>query len=104
MVTELSELRKKVHGDFVIPSDREAKRHEGSSWYRCEEVFSNLIKWLRKNGVKSKKPLHELRKEVGSIIARDFGIFEASRFLRHRDIRVTASIYVDKKQRVVPTF
>ena len=104
MVAELSELRRMGHSDFVIPSDREAKRHEGSSWYRCEEAFSSLIIWLRKNGVRSKKPLHELRKEVGSIIARDFGIFEASRFLRHRDIRVTASIYVDKKQKVVPSF
>ena len=104
MIAELSALRKKSKGEFVISSDREPRRHEGSNWYRCDDVFTNLINWLRKNGVKSKKPLHELRKEVGSIIAKDFGIFEASRFLRHRDIRVTASIYVDKKQKVVPKF
>jgi integrase len=104
IIAELSALRKKSNSEFVISSDQEARRHEGSGWYRCEDVFTKLIKWLRKNGVKSKKPLHELRKEVGSIIARDYGIFEASRFLRHRDIRVTASIYVDKKQKVVPKF
>ena len=103
-IAELMALRKKSKSEFVISSDREPRRHEGSGWYRCEDVFTNLINWLRKKGVKSKKPLHELRKEVGSIIARDFGIFEASRFLRHRDIRVTASIYVDKKQKVVPKF
>ena len=104
IVQELTALRKKNKGDFVIPSEREPKRHMNSTWYRCDATFCKLIEWLRSNGVRSKKPIHELRKEVGSIVARDFGIFEASRFLRHGDISVTAGIYLDKKQKVVPKF
>ena len=46
--------------------------------------------------------LHELRKEVGSIIANEQGIFEASRYLRHSDVRITSQIYVDKKKKITP--
>jgi hypothetical protein len=50
--------------------------------------------------VKAKKPLHELRKEVGARIATDYGIYAASRFLRHSDITTTARHYADQKDRV----
>ncbi|MCH1503623.1 MAG: hypothetical protein L7V86_08575 [Verrucomicrobiales bacterium] len=36
------------------------------------------------------------------MIASQYGIFEASRYLRHSDIRITAAFYADKKQQVVP--
>jgi hypothetical protein len=64
------------------------------------EVFERLTTWLRKNGVEGNKPLHSLRKEAGSIVATASGIFAASRFLRHRDIGLTASVYADQKSRV----
>ena len=48
------------------------------------------------------KPIHTLRKEIGSIIASEHGIFAASRYLRHSDIRITSAIYADKKHTVVP--
>jgi hypothetical protein len=48
------------------------------------------------------KPLHTMRKEIGSIIASENGIFEASRYLRHSDIRITSAIYADKKKTVTP--
>ena len=40
--------------------------------------------------------------QYGSVIAGQYGIFEASRYLRHSDIRITAAFYADKKQRVIP--
>lgn len=70
--------------------------------YRCEPVFQDVLVWLRKNGVEAAKPLHTLRKEIGSIIASEHGIFEASRYLRHSDIRITSAIYADKKKTVTP--
>jgi integrase len=70
--------------------------------YRCEPVFKVVLAWLRKNGVEAAKPLHTLRKEIGSIIASEHGIFEASRYLRHSDIRITSAIYADKKKTVTP--
>lgn len=70
--------------------------------YRCNAVFGRVLDWLRAHGVDSSKPLHTLRKEIGSIIASEHGIFEASRYLRHSDIRMTASVYADKKKVVTP--
>lgn len=45
------------------------------------------------------KPLHELRKEFGSQVCAKYGIYAASRMLRHADIRVTAEHYLDAKKR-----
>lgn len=42
-----------------------------------------------------------MRKEIGSLIADEHGIYAASRFLRHADIRITAAHYLDKKRRIV---
>lgn len=70
--------------------------------YRCDPVFKTVINWLRTQGVETAKPLHTLRKEIGSIIASEHGIFEASRYLRHSDIRITSAIYADKKKIITP--
>ena len=88
---------------FVIesPNSRTARERKSRS-YRCGWSFDELNKWLRKHGVQSKHPLHELRKEVGSIIANEKGIFEASRYLRHSDIRITSQFYTDKKKVITP--
>jgi hypothetical protein len=53
--------------------------------------------------VDNAKPLHTMRKEIGSIMASEHGIFAASRYLRHSDIRITSAIYADKKKAVTPT-
>ena len=57
---------------------------------------------LTSQGVQNMKPLHTMRKEIGSIIANEEGIFAASRYLRHSDIRITSAIYADKKKTVTP--
>jgi hypothetical protein len=70
--------------------------------YRCNPVFKTVLAWLRKHGVDGHKPLHTLRKEIGSIIASEHGIFEASRYLRHADIHITSAFYADKKKTITP--
>lgn len=87
-------------GPFVIESAR-APRHESSRvYYRCESDFASLYAWLRKHGVKAQKPLHELRKELGAILASAHGIFAAQSVLRHAQISTTAAYYTDKKRRI----
>ena len=87
---------------FVIESSKQPTKKAKSRAYRCDEVFSKLLTWLRAQGVEGNKPIHTLRKEIGSIIASEHGIFAASRYLRHSDIRITSAIYADKKHTVVP--
>jgi hypothetical protein len=69
-------------------------------YYRAEEHFQGLVVWLRKQGFKSPKPLHELRKMYGSEINKKFGIHAASLALRHSSLAITASTYVDSRSRV----
>ncbi|MCF7786800.1 MAG: tyrosine-type recombinase/integrase [Prosthecobacter sp.] len=87
---------------FVIESPNPPRSESKTRCYRCNAVFERINKWLREQGVDYLKPLHTLRKEVGSIIANEYGIYEASRYLRHSDIRITSSIYTDKKKIVTP--
>lgn len=68
--------------------------------YRANRTFDALMAWLRGHGITAEKALHELRKEAGSVVAQRHGIFAASRFLRHSDIKLTSAHYVDKKGRV----
>ena len=56
--------------------------------------------WTTTAKSRANKPLHELRKEVGAVIATEQGIFAASRFLRHSDITTTARHYADQKARI----
>ncbi len=94
--------QKLASGVFVIESSRPPGKRAGSRAYRCEPHISALKDWLRSKGVTAEKPIHEMRKEIGSIIANDHGIFAASRYLRHSDIRITSAIYADKKKRITP--
>ena len=86
--------------DFVIESSLEPRMDVIYNHYRCEELFRRLSGWLREHGIKSAKPIHELRKAFGSAICQWAGIHQASRSLRHSDIRVTSAVYVDSKSRV----
>jgi hypothetical protein len=100
----LEEFRKQSPGRFVVQSDRQLTMNATYSAYRCEKVFDGLIAWLRTKGVNAQKPLHELRKEFGSTIANEHGIFAASRALRHSDIAITTQHYADKKLRTTTGF
>lgn len=90
-------------GDFVIEPEVLSRKETGPKvWgqhYRANATFDTLNAWLRANGVTAKKPLHELRKELGSLITKEHGIHAASLMLRHSSIQVTANHYVAKKVR-----
>lgn len=90
-------------GQVVERRRGKPSRDTKSRTYRCDAVFARVLAWLRAQGVEARKPLHTMRKEIGSIIAAEHGIFEASRYLRHSDIRITAAIYADKKKIVTPS-
>jgi len=83
----------------VIQSNVRARPGAAYSHYRCKRVFERLNRWLREKGVKGVRPLHTLRKEFGSLVCEQFGIYAASRALRHADIGITSQHYLDKMAR-----
>lgn len=85
---------------FILQSTRPPRPDARRPSYRCEDTFQRLNAWLRGKGITANKPLHELRKEVGAIIATKQGIYAASCFLRHSDITTTARHYADQKDRI----
>ena len=87
-------------GPFVIQSTRKPRHEASRANYRCTTHFDHLYAWLRKQGITARKPLHELRKELGAILASTQGIFAAQSALRHAQISTTASYYTDKKRRI----
>jgi integrase len=93
--------KQKSTSSFIVESEstRTVKDRKTRS-YRCDSHFNDLYLGLRKHNVTSRQPLHVMRKEIGSIIASEQGIFEASRYLRHSDVRITSQIYADKKRRI----
>jgi integrase len=60
-----------------------------------------LVQWLRGKGITRKNPLHELRKEFGSIINEKDGLLAASHALRHASYLTTAAIYVENRSTAV---
>ena len=93
VVTWGTGMRKRTH---IRPPRSDSAR----PYYRCEPIFDRLNEWLRSKGVNANKPLHEMRKEIGALIATEYGIYAASRFLRHSDITTTARHYADHKARI----
>jgi integrase len=67
--------------------------------YRAKAVFERLSAWLRKHGVTARKPIHELRKEFGSMVNREHGLSAASDQLRHSGIATTAACYIDRPRK-----
>lgn len=90
----------KTKGEFVIHSENKPRTGKGYAHYRAGRVMQSLADWLREQGMEDRKYLHTLRKEFGSLVAQEHGIYAASRALRHSDIQVTAKHYLDKKQRI----
>lgn len=87
-------------GSFVVEPGIMVKDYKSRTAYRCELAMDTLSAWLRGKGITARKPLHELRKESGNLVAAARGIFAASRFLRHSDIRITSESYADKPERI----
>lgn len=102
--SEIAEIlqgyRAKARGEFVIESNRPPRPNASYHYLRADRAFHSLNAWLKTQGVTAGKPLHELRKEFGSQVCREFGIYAASRALRHADVAITAAHYLDKGERV----
>jgi hypothetical protein len=100
VVEVLLGFRAKASGSFVI--EAEGGEYGPRVWgrhYRAEAVFTRLSHWLRKHGVSARKPIHELRKELGALVTAEHGIYAASRVLRHSNVATTAAHYTDLKTR-----
>jgi integrase len=87
----------KALGRFVLQSRVAPIMGLAYEHYRGARLFDKLIVWLRSKGVIAKKPIHELRKEFGSLITQRFGIYAAKELLGHSDISVTAAHYSEAK-------
>jgi len=85
----------RASGNFVIETDNLPIPGATFENYRAQAVFERLAAWLRAHGVKARKPIHELRKEFGSMVNRKHGLSAAKDLLRHADISITASHYID---------
>jgi integrase len=100
VVELLRGFRARASGRFVIEGgDGVSGPRMWGRNYRVQNVFDRVTAWLRKNGVTARKPLHELRKELGALITAEHGIYAASRVLRHADLSTTAAHYTDLKTR-----
>jgi integrase len=86
--------------EFVVTSAVVEEQPKHWNHYRCDRHFRDLIEWLKEKGVSGRNPIHTLRKEFGSLINREFGIFAASSALRHSNIGITRDYYVDNKERI----
>lgn len=94
----LEEHAKRGNVGYVLFPDRLAKPSAKTRCYRCDKELNRVLDWLRKNGVsQSDKPLHTMRKEFGSNIAKHRGIYAASASLRHSTIALTAKYYAQRK-------
>jgi integrase len=85
--------------DFVLETDNLPIPGATFENYRAQAVFERLAAWLRKSGVSARKPIHELRKEFGSMVNRAHGLSAAKDLLRHADIAITASHYIDSPRK-----
>lgn len=103
-VARLRKFQQQAHSEFVIDVSEPPTHQDSNRRYRCRKPLNYLRAWLKMKGVCARKPIHELRKEVGSLIASEHGIYEASRFLRHSNIQITANYYLDKRNKILPTF
>jgi integrase len=102
IIEELESHRATADGIFVLPSKVKPRLNVKYSHYRCQNDFIDLYEWLRAREILEQKPLHTLRKEYGSLICRQHGLYMASRALRHSSYSVTEKHYTDKTAQVVP--
>jgi integrase len=74
------------------PKYRAGLSHDGAvAWLRSYEESGNFP------FAEIHKPIHELRKEAGTLVNSQYGLVEAKTFLRHGSIATTAAYYVGTK-------
>lgn len=97
----LKAFHEKAKGQFVIESRVKPKFIATYDHYRADKHLQGLTKWLRSKGVTAQSPIHTLRKEYGRLVTEGFGIYAASRALRHGSIGITAAHYADDKRKIM---
>ena len=60
---------------------------------------AELASYFESPGSPHASRCHELRKELGSLVTVEYGIYAASRVLRHSTVATTAAHYTDLKAR-----
>jgi integrase len=93
----LQGFRAKGTGMYVVEGETGTASPTKRRSYRANKTFAILTPWLRRHGITAQKPLHELRKELGSLITQAHGIYAASRVMRHSSPETTARHYSDIK-------
>ncbi len=71
--------------EYVVPAGSDLKTHRADAkrgWAR-----------LKEKARLGDAHIHDLRRSFGLAVARQSGLHVASRLLRHRDVRITASVY-----------
>lgn len=86
---------------FVLSSERSPKA-TGVGKPRCDRTWSALTSWLRSKGIIDAKPVHALRKMMGSLMADKYGIHHAQRHLRHTTPTITSKYYASNKSEKTP--
>ena len=99
MIDLLTEWKAGGDDGFVI-APLAVMRPKRWSGYRGDKAFNEVLKWLRGKGWDCHHPIHKNRKEFGSMISMNFGVFEASEVLGHSDVKVTAALYVSAKRAI----
>ena len=92
--------RAKASGLFVLESPFAPRPLARTPVYRCKNTFAALAEWLRGKAITARKPIHELRKECGTMLLRQGQPIEAvSRYLGHSDLKITMKHYADIAKR-----
>lgn len=105
LITVLNEWSAEQGDDarFVIAGTR-PEDFKPSQEYRADAAAKIAAQWLRKKGITGNKPIHILRKEYGSAVCSQAGIYAASKLLRHKSTRVTEAHYLENDKTVTPDF
>lgn len=74
----LLRLRGNSDSFYFVPTSSEFK-----GGVRIRPQTQRVNAWLQKKGLKKSHPIHSLRKECGSLVAKQQGILEASKILRN---------------------
>ncbi len=99
-VAVLRGWRAQAHGAFVLESPSAPKPLARTPVYRCKDTFAELAVWLRGKGITARKPIHELRKECGTLLLKQGQPIEAvSRYLGHSTLQITMKHYADIAKR-----
>lgn len=94
LISRLDSVRSDPRFIVPAPSKRPCRvLYPRNLRYRCDRHHRVLVKWLRLHGVRAGKPCQTLRKEFGSQLATNAGIFQAQRLLGHSSPNVTSTYY-----------